>query len=291
MIFQKMHFPRTLMRMLGTLAAAIVLAPALVLASTGADAGTETALAVTSGVTLFIIVVLFYILIVLDGDISSIAEAAHRAKLHVMPSAEENAPALDEDFDGIRELDNRVPPWFNYLFYGSMVFAAAYMLNFHVLKSSKLPFGEYQEELVAASLQRQIMIASQGSIDENNLVALKTPAELKSGMENFKKYCVSCHGQEGGGIVGPNLTDQYWLHGGGIKNVYTTIKMGVPAKGMISWQLVFSPKQIQEIASYVLSLQGSNPIGGKKPDGTLWIEKDAPAGAHAADTTNVKKAM
>jgi cytochrome c oxidase cbb3-type subunit 3 len=208
-----------------------------------------------------------------------------------MPSAEENAPALDEDFDGIRELDNRVPPWFNYLFYGSMVFAAAYMLNFHVLKSSKLPFGEYQEELIAASLQRQIMIASQGSIDESKLAALTSPAELRSGMENFKKYCVSCHGQEGGGIVGPNLTDQYWLHGGGIKNVYTTIKMGVPAKGMISWQLVFSPKQIQEIASYVLSLQGSNPIGGKKPDGTLWVEKDSPSGANAADTTNVKKAM
>jgi cytochrome c oxidase cbb3-type subunit III len=85
---------------------------------------------------------------------------------------------------------------------------------------------------------------------------------------------VSCHGPQGGGVVGPNLTDDYWIHGGSVRNVYGTIKQGVPAKGMISWQLVFTPKQIQEIASYVLSLRGSNPTGGKKPEGTLFTEAD-----------------
>lgn len=273
------------------LAAASALVPALALASTGSDAGTDTALGITAGVTVVIIVLLFYVLIVLEGDLSSLVGVMRKVKMHVMPAEDENTPALDEDFDGIRELDNRVPPWFNYLFYGSIVFAAAYLLNFHILKSSKLPLGEYQEELSTASLQRQIMIASQGSIDESKLVALKSPADLKSGMENFKKYCVSCHGPEAGGIVGPNLTDAYWLHGGGIKNVYNTIKMGVPSKGMISWQLVFSPKQIQEIASYVLSLQGTNPVGGKKPDGTLWVEKDSSAVAQSSDSTITKKSL
>ncbi|HLP14859.1 MAG TPA: cbb3-type cytochrome c oxidase N-terminal domain-containing protein [Bacteroidota bacterium] len=292
MIVQKKQVPQTLMRRLGGWVAVSLCAPALLFAATGPSVpGTDTALAVTAAVTLFMIVLLFYVILVLNGDISSIVNLVRRMKNYVVPSAEEDAPALDDEFDGIRELDNRVPPWFNYLFYGSMVFAAAYLMNFHILKSSKLSFGEYQDELAAAALQRQIMIASQGSIDESKLVALKNPADLKAGMENFKKYCVSCHGPEAGGVVGPNLTDQYWIHGGGIKNVYTTIKMGVPAKGMISWQLVFSPKQIQELASYVLSLQGTNPVGGKAPQGALWVEKDSTAIAAKTDSVTVKKAL
>ncbi|MBI2429062.1 MAG: c-type cytochrome [Ignavibacteriales bacterium] len=97
-------------------------------------------------------------------------------------------------------------------------------------------------------------------------------ASLKLGAENFQKFCISCHGPQGGGIVGPNLTDKYWIHGGGVKNVYATIKAGVPAKGMISWQLVFSQKQIQQLASYVLSLQGTSSPGGKAPEGQLYVE-------------------
>jgi cytochrome c oxidase cbb3-type subunit III len=280
-----------LRRRAGIYAALCIAAPALAHAQTAPDSGGAAALAVTSVVTLAIIIVLFYVLLVLDGDLSPIVGALRRLKRYVMPSEEENAPALDENFDGIRELDNRVPPWFNYLFYGSMVFAAVYMMNFHIMKSSKLSAGEYQDELAVAALERQIMLASQGSIDEANLTVLKDPALVRSGMENFKRYCVSCHGPEGGGVVGPNLTDRYWLHGGGIKNVYNTIKMGVPGKGMISWQLVFSPKQIQEIASYVLSLQGTNPIGGKKPDGTLWVEPDVPATAQKTDSAGARKAL
>jgi cytochrome c oxidase cbb3-type subunit 3 len=198
---------------------------------------------------------------------------------------------MDEDFDGIKELDNKVPPWFNYLFYGSIVFGLVYVLNFHVFKSSPLSIGEYQDELTAASLQRQIFLATQGSIDEAKLAALKDPASIKAGMENFKKYCISCHGAEAGGIVGPNLTDQYWINGGGIKNVYTTIKMGVPAKGMISWQLVFTPKQIQELASFVLSLQGTHPVVAKAPQGTIWVEKDTTAVVASVDSLKANKKM
>jgi cytochrome c oxidase cbb3-type subunit 3 len=179
---------------------------------------------------------------------------------------------MDHEFDGIRELDNRIPPWFSTLFIGTIVFGVAYLLDYHVLGSSPLMADEYRNEIAAADLQHRIRIASEGSIDENALVALVDPEALNRGKSEFKKYCVSCHGSDGQGVVGPNLTDDYWIHGGGIKNVYTTIKQGIPAKGMISWQLVFTPKQIQEIASYVLSLHGTNPLNAKKPEGQLYGE-------------------
>ena len=289
MIVLKKHFPLTTALRCCAQLAATALVPALGMAATGAESGAETALAATAAMTVILIALLFYVLIVLEGDLSPIVAAMMKAKNYVVPPASENAEEMDEEFDGIRELDNRVPPWFNYLFYGSMVFALVYMLNFHVLGSSKLSLGEYQEELSAAALQRQVLIASQGAIDESKLTQLKDPAAIKSGMENFKKYCVSCHGAEAGGIVGPNLTDQYWIHGGGIKNIYATIKMGVPAKGMISWQLVFTPKQIQELASFVLSLQGSHPVVAKAPQGDLWVEKDTAAVAASSDSLSVKK--
>lgn len=291
MIFLKKHFPLNTSRRLRALLALTALVPALSAAATGAETGAETALAVTAVMTAVIIALLMYVLIVLDGDLSSILAVLMKVKNYVVPPESENGMEMDEDFDGIKELDNRVPPWFNYLFYGSIVFALVYMLNFHVFKSSKLPWGEYQEELTAAGLQRQILIATQGSIDESKLTQLKDPAAVKSGMENFQKYCISCHGTEAGGIVGPNLTDKFWIHGGGIKEVYTTIKMGVPAKGMISWQLVFTPKQIQELASYVLSLQGTHPVVAKAPQGDLWVSKDTTTVASAADSLNVKKKL
>jgi cytochrome c oxidase cbb3-type subunit 3 len=143
------------------------------------------------------------------------------------------------------------------------------------------------EEIAAANLQKKIMLASGGTINENTLVALKDAESLKEGGENFQKFCISCHGPQAGGIVGPNLTDEYWLHGGGIKNVYNTIKKGVPAKGMISWELVFSQKQIQNIGSYVLSLQGTNPLGGKAPEGQKYVEHVVVAGKDSIKTKSL----
>ena len=231
MIFLTKHFPLTTFRRFMAQCALMALIPALGLASTGAESGADTALAATAALTVILIVLLFYVLIVLEGDLSAIIAVIVKAKNYVVPPESENGREMDEDFDGIRELDNRVPPWFNYLFYGSIVFGLVYLLNFHVFKSSKLMYGEYQEELTAATLQRQIIIATQGSIDESKLTQLKDPAALKSGMENFKKYCVSCHGPDAGGIVGPNLTDQYWLHGGGIKTSIQRSRWGCRRRG------------------------------------------------------------
>ncbi|HAP35471.1 MAG TPA: cytochrome oxidase subunit III [Bacteroidetes bacterium] len=252
---------------------------------TKTDPETELAMIFTISFIVFVIATLMYIIGVMNANVDPIADLYYRIKNYIVPPPSEVAPDVGHIYDDIRELDNRIPPWFNYLFGITVVFAFVYMTDYHVLGLSKLSTDEYQEEVVAANLQKKIMMASGGSINENALVALKDAESLKEGGESFQKFCVSCHGPQAGGLVGPNLTDEYWIHGGGIKNVYTTIKKGVPAKGMISWELVFSQKQMQNIGSYVLSLQGTNPLGGKGPEGQKYVE---PVIAAAKDTAKAK---
>ncbi|MFA6542293.1 MAG: cbb3-type cytochrome c oxidase N-terminal domain-containing protein [Bacteroidota bacterium] len=237
-----------------------------------ADAGTQIGLIMTVSLLVFVVATLMYIIGVMNSNINPVIDAFIRAKNYVIPQSTEVVQDMGHDFDGIRELDNRIPPWFNYLFGITVLFGIVYMIDYHIAGVSPLQQAEYQQELVAASLQRQILNANEPPLDETQLVALKDDASLTAGREIFQKYCISCHGLQAGGIVGPNLTDQYWIHGGGITNVYQTIKKGVPAKGMISWELVFTQRQIYQIASFVLSLQGSNPPGGKSPEGQLYIE-------------------
>jgi len=210
------------------------------------------------------------------------AAGFQRLQTIFLTGTEERVTEFDHEFDGIRELDNRIPPWFTLLFLGTILFAAVYLVDYHVLGTSKLMAGEYDEEMAAAAIQRRILLASEGTIDEAQLAQLTDAASIGRGGEQFKKYCVSCHGPEAGGGIGPNLTDDYWIHGGGIRNVYSTVKMGVPAKGMISWQLVFTPKQIQEISSFVLSLHNTSPAAAKKPEGSLYVEQPDTAGTAVA---------
>jgi cytochrome c oxidase cbb3-type subunit 3 len=236
-------------------------------------AGSETPLYLT-GVLLFVLVaVTLFILVLPQEERKRISAGFRRLQTIFLTGTEERVTEFDHEFDGIRELDNRIPPWFTLLFVGTILFAAVYLVDYHVLGTSKLMAGEYDEEMAAAAFQRRILLASEGTIDEAKLTQLMDAASIGRGGEQFKKYCVSCHGPDAGGAIGPNLTDDYWIHGGGVRNVYTTIKMGVPAKGMISWQLVFTPKQIQEIASFVLSLHGTSPAVAKKPEGTLYVEQ------------------
>ncbi len=239
---------------------------------TKTDPETELAMIFTISFIVFVIATLMYIIGVMNANVDPIADLYFRIKNYIVPPPSEVAPDVGHIYDDIRELDNRIPPWFNYLFGITVIFAFVYMTDYHVLGISKLSNDEYMEEVAAANLQKKIMLASGGSINENALVALKDVESLKEGGETFQKFCISCHGPQAGGIIGPNLTDEYWIHGGGIKNVYNTIKKGVPGKGMISWELVFSQKQIQNIGSYVLSLQGTNPLGGKAPEGQKYVE-------------------
>jgi cytochrome c oxidase cbb3-type subunit III len=191
------------------------------------------------------------------------------------PIEKEKDILMDHDFDGIEELDNRIPPWFNYLFYGTIIFGIIYMLDYHVLKTGKLPAQEYQEEMQQAALQRAELIKSGAFVNENTVTMLNDDAALNNGKQIFKINCVPCHGDNGQGIIGPNLTDDYWIHGGGIKNVFKTIKYGVPAKGMLTWDGKINPREIQEVASYVISLEGTNPPNAKAPQGQKWEESDS----------------
>jgi cytochrome c oxidase cbb3-type subunit 3 len=189
-----------------------------------------------------------------------------------VPLEKEEDIMFDHDFDGIKELDNKIPPWFNFLFIGTVLFAVVYLLVYHVTGSGKLMADEYVDEILTAQKQRDELIRTGALINENTVTLLTDAASLDNGKNVFTTNCVPCHGPNGGGVVGPNLTDDYWIHGGGIMNVFKTIKYGVPIKGMISWQTQLNPKKMQEVASYVISLHGTNPPGGKPPEGTIWTD-------------------
>ena len=189
-----------------------------------------------------------------------------------VPVEREDEILLEDDFDGIRELDNKIPPWFNLLFLITIVIAVIYMLNFYVFKTGKLQYQEYQEEMQEAAIQKADLIKSGAFVNENTVTRLMDVSSLNAGKNIFKINCVPCHGPEAGGVIGPNLTDDYWIHGGGIKNIFHTITNGVPAKGMISWRTQLNPKQIQEVASYVMSLHGTRPANAKPPQGTKYVE-------------------
>ena len=224
------------------------------------------------------------------------ASAANDTIMHALTDAvpidEEGEIMLDHNYDGIRELDNSLPPWWKYGFYISIVFAVIYLYRFHVSESAPLSAEEYTIAMAEAQEEVDAFLASQANrVDENSVVALTDASRLAKGQEVFKANCVACHGEAGQGLngLGPNFTDEYWLHGGGIKNVFSTIKYGVPQKGMISWQDQLSPSQMQDVASYILTLQGTNPPNAREPQGEIWVEpaEGDSATAPAVDSTTV----
>jgi cytochrome c oxidase cbb3-type subunit 3 len=183
---------------------------------------------------------------------------------------------LDEDFDGIHELDNPTPPWFNFIFYTSILAAVLYLLNYHVLKFGSLQEAEYTAEVAQSKLEVDAYLKSSGNlVDENNVAFVLDKKLLADGQTLFAEKCAVCHLADGGGVVGPNLTDAYWINGGDIQSIFKTIKYGVPAKGMIAWQNTFSGKQMEALASYVKTLQGTTPAVGKEPQGELYKEADS----------------
>jgi cytochrome c oxidase cbb3-type subunit 3 len=192
-----------------------------------------------------------------------------------VPIEKEEEILLDHDYDGIKELDSRVPPWYTGLFYATIIFAIIYLLNFHVFKTGKLMYAEYEEEMKIASLKQTELMNSGALITEKSVTQLTDEISILKGKEIYDANCVACHTADGGGLVGPNLTDKYWIHGGGIKNIFKTIKYGVPSKGMISWQTQLNPLQMQEVASYVMTLEGTTPLAPKAPEGEVWIDDES----------------
>lgn len=188
--------------------------------------------------------------------------------LGLKPIEQEKDLLIDHEFDGIKELDNPVPGWFNFLFYGSIVVGVMYFITYHVADWGPSQEQEYATEMKKAEEDQKLYLSkSANKIDENS-VAISTEAPVISGGKAvYDANCVACHGDKGQGTVGPNLADEYWLHGGKINNVFKTIKYGVPDKGMISWEKTLSPKQISEVSNYIMSLKGTNPANAKAAQG------------------------
>ena len=208
-----------------------------------------------------------------------------------VPVEDEEDILTDHDYDGIQELDNNLPPWWKMGFYITIGCAVVYIGYYEMYLGGNISKQEYAAEMQQAAEEKEAYLAALGgSLDETNVEKLTDAGALESGATIFQNNCVACHGGAGEGGVGPNLTDKYWLHGGGIKEVFTTIKYGVPAKGMIPWEDQLTPPQMQQVASYILSLQGTNPPNPKDPQGDVWVEEgaateEAPAEEAPADST------
>ncbi|WP_214070107.1 cbb3-type cytochrome c oxidase N-terminal domain-containing protein [Mucilaginibacter sp. dw_454] len=193
--------------------------------------------------------------------------------LSLRPLAEEKELLIAHDYDGIQELDNPIPAWFMYLFYITIIFAVGYLLNYHVFHTGQLQYEEYKTEMVQADAAKKLYLSKAANqVDENTVKLVKDPAVLAAGQAVFKQNCVACHGDHAQGMVGPNLTDDFWLHGHKVNDLFKTVKYGVLAKGMPTWEKVLSPGQISAVVNYVKSLHGTNPANPKAPQGTE--EKD-----------------
>ncbi|MBP6022050.1 cbb3-type cytochrome c oxidase N-terminal domain-containing protein [Ferruginibacter sp.] len=201
-----------------------------------------------------------------------------------IPVEKEADVMLDHDYDGIKELDNALPPWWKYGFYITIVVAFVYIFNFHGFGNGKNPTQEYAAEMEQARVEKEIFEATnKDRIDENN-VPMADAAGLASAKEIFNAKCWACHGKLGEGGAGPNLTDDYWLHKGSLNDIYNTIKVGYPDKGMQSWANDFSPKEMSHLASYIKLMRGTNPPNAKPAQGELYTETVVPATADSSKT-------
>ena len=189
-----------------------------------------------------------------------------------VPLEKEADMLLDHNYDGIKELDNALPPWWKYGFYITIVVAVFYILKFEVWHTGMNPTEEYNTEMTIAKTETDAYLASaKENVDENSVTDLDAAGNA-AGKAIFAKTCVPCHLADGQGLVGPNLTDEYWIHGGSIKDIFKTIKYGFPDKGMQSWQTTYSPVEMQQLSSYIRSLRGTNPPNPKAPQGDLYKE-------------------
>lgn len=201
----------------------------------------------------------------------------YKSLLGSKPMEAEQEIILDHNYDGIKELDNNLPPWWVYMFYATIVFAAVYLVRFEII-------GDYNqaEEYEAAVAEAQLEIeaykkTAKNLVDVNTVELLTDPSDLNAGKAIFELNCVACHKADGGGGIGPNLTDANWILGGGIKNVFKTISEGGrDGKGMISWKSELKPIEMAQVGSYLLTFQGTTPAEPKDPEGDIWVDPDTP---------------
>ncbi len=204
-----------------------------------------------------------------------------------VPIEREKDIELEHNYDGIKELDNHLPPWWKWLFYACIAWGVVYMVVYHITDTFPLQIEEYQNAVSLSDEQARKLKASrpQEVIDENMLAFSNDKVLIEKGKAVFASYnCAQCHKSDGGGnMIGPNLTDEYWIHGGSIKNIFTTIKVGVIDKGMPEWGKSMSPQDLKAVSFFVMSLKGTNPVGAKAAQGQLYKEEVV-----KSDSTTVK---
>ena len=186
---------------------------------------------------------------------------------------------MHHEYDGIRELDNVLPPWWLWLFYFTIGWGVVYLFNIYVINVQPDQTTEYEQEMEQAKADVAAYMATlKTSVDETNVAVTDDAGVLANGKAIFTQYCTPCHGADACGSetsVGPNLTDAYWLHGGDVKDIFKTVKYGVPEKGMISWKSQIKPVEIAAVVNYVISLKGTGGPTQKAPQGELWTGSGA----------------
>jgi cytochrome c oxidase cbb3-type subunit 3 len=172
----------------------------------------------------------------------------------------------DHDYDGIRELDNDLPPWWKWLFYLTIVFAVVYSIRLFVFNSDDLvQYREYANEMENAENAKPAPSEDAAAFE---IIVLEDEASLASGKDTWDKICAVCHLVDGGGLVGPNMTDNYWIHGNTVEDLYKIVETGVIEKGMIPYKDQLSEQKRLEVVSFILvELQGSTPATPKAPQG------------------------
>jgi len=220
---------------------------------------------------------------------------AYKNLLDKKPVENEGEIILDHDYDGIRELDNNLPPWWLYGFYATIIIAFAYMFNYHVFGGASQTEEYLTEVAEAQEAVEEYKKNAKGLLTANSVELLTEESDISAGKSIFAANCVACHKEDAGGGIGPNLTDPYWILGGGIKNVFSTISEGGrPGKGMVAWKTNLKPDEIAQVSSYVLSLQGTTPADPKGPEGELYVDPDAPVEevkVEIQDSTSIELTM
>jgi len=188
----------------------------------------------------------------------------------------QEAPLLEgHDADGIRELDNLLPRWWVWLFYGTIIFSALYLLYFHVLKAGDLQAAAYEKESAAGEkIKAEAVARFETSI--GSLTPSREQSTLSAGQQTYITLCAPCHRPDGGGLVGPNLCDDYWIHGSNYVDSVKVILNGVPAKGMLSWRGLLKPSEVQAVASYIHTFRGTSPPNPKPREDQTPAAPDKP---------------
>lgn len=184
---------------------------------------------------------------------------------------EERDELLDHDYDGIQEYDNDLPRWWLWLFYLTIAISVVYYFYFDIGGIGKFPVEKLEQQMAELKQIQQAAAPKATSLDtEEGLLVFAAGADaVNRGKEVFAANCAVCHQPEGGGSIGPNLSDDYWIHGGRITDVKKIIQVGVLEKGMLAWQGVLTPEQLNQVVAFVWSLHGTNPPNPKAPEGQL----------------------